>query len=93
MAARMPELVVYTRRGCHLCEVLIEELEPLIRGRARLDVRDVDSDEAWRAEYGLRVPVLESEGRILSEFRLDRDAVLACLDGSMDRQPGRPGRL
>lgn len=90
----MPELVVYTRRGCHLCEVLIEELEPLIRGRARLELRDVDSDEDWRREYGLRVPVLEAAGRTLCEFRLDRASVLAFLDkAARERQPERPARL
>jgi len=93
----MPELIVYTRRGCHLCELLIEELMPLTRGRARLRLCDVDRDAALVERYGLRVPVLEADGEVLCEARLDRDAVLGYLD-DVDRaaengQPEPPGRL
>ncbi|MEO7387151.1 MAG: glutaredoxin family protein, partial [Gammaproteobacteria bacterium] len=52
------ELVVYSRRGCHLCELMLEELVPLCRDRATLRVLDVDSREDWRQNYGNRVPVL-----------------------------------
>lgn len=93
----MPEFTVYTRRGCHLCEVLIEELMPLTRGRARLHLCDVDRDPMLVERYGLRVPVLEADGEVLCEARLDREKVLAWLDG---REPGAekhqsepPGRL
>lgn len=93
----MPELIVYTRRGCHLCEVLIEELMPLTRGRARLRLCDVDRDPALVERYGVRVPVLEADGEVLCEARLDREKVLAYLDrcdeGTENRQTGPAGRL
>jgi len=50
------ELIVYSRRGCHLCDLLLEELEPLVRDRARIAVRDVDENPDWLAAYGERVP-------------------------------------
>jgi hypothetical protein len=57
MTAASP--VFYYRDGCHLCEALAATL---FRGwpsaAAAMEWRDVDSDPAWRAEYGLRVPVL-----------------------------------
>ena len=34
----MAAISVYSRQGCHLCEQLIEELLPLIRGRLDLEV-------------------------------------------------------
>ena len=49
------EIIVYSRRGCHLCEVLLAELEPMVRDRAQISVRDVDHDPAWRSTYGDRV--------------------------------------
>jgi len=57
----------------------------------------VDRDAALVERYGLRVPVLEADGEVLCEARLDRDAVLGYLDG-VDRaaengQPEPPGRL
>lgn len=75
----MPEVRVFSRGGCHLCEVLIEDLMPLIRGVARLEVCDVDSRPEWRDNYGDRVPVVEIEGHFVCRYRLDRDAVLARL--------------
>ena len=75
----MLELLVYSRPGCHLCELLIEELVPLCRGRATIRVVDVDTRPEWREAYGLRIPVLCHGDREVSSTRLNRDAVLALL--------------
>lgn len=75
----METLHVYSRRGCHLCEVLIEELVPLLRKRLRLEVRDIDSREDWRERYDSRVPVVEFDGRLVCQYVLDRDAVEAVI--------------
>ncbi len=68
--------VVYSRRGCHLCEQLLEEIEPLVRGRAALSVRDVDQRPEWREAYGQRVPVVCCDGDEVCQYNLDRRAVL-----------------
>lgn len=73
----MLDLVIYSRRGCHLCELMLEELVPLCRGHAALEVRDVDDSEAWKDAYGLRVPVLCHGATELSVAHLDRAALLA----------------
>ena len=75
----LPELVVYSRPGCHLCEQFIEDLMPLCRGRARIVVRNVDLDRDWREAYGLRIPVLCYGDREVSAVELDRAAVLELL--------------
>jgi len=80
-------LRVYSRRGCHLCEVLIEELVPLVRGRLVVEVCDIDSRPAWRAKYDLRVPVAEYEDRLISEYPLDREAISVLLE-SLSENPG-----
>jgi hypothetical protein len=57
MAAGAP--VLYYRNGCHLCEELAAVLFRGWPAQAEAMVwRDVDSDPAWRAAYGTRVPVL-----------------------------------
>jgi len=71
------DLVVYSRRGCHLCELMLEELVPLCRDRATIRVLDVDSRDDWRQAYGNRVPVLCHGDQELSVARLNRDALLA----------------
>lgn len=75
----METLHVYSRRGCHLCEVLIEALLPLLRDRLRLEVRDIDSRDDWRERYDSRVPVVEFDGRLVCQYTLDRDAVEAVI--------------
>ena len=72
-----PSLIlrVYSRPGCHLCEQLLHELVPLVRGRASVEVLNIDLRDDLRARYGNRIPVVELDGRTLSEFRLDRHAI------------------
>ena len=79
--SRLPVFYLYSRSDCHLCEVLLEELLPLIHGRARLEVRDVDSNDAWRARYGLRIPLVEFDGQVLCQYRIDRAAIQEALQG------------
>lgn len=80
-----PVLTVFSRRGCHLCEDLLGELEPLLRGRAVVDVRDIDLDESLRERYHTRVPVVSAAGVELCHYHLDRPAVLAWLDQAAPR--------
>lgn len=75
----MPVIDVYSRRGCHLCEQLIEELLECLAGRAEIAVHDVDSRADWRERYGDAVPVVAFGGRELCRYRLRREAVDAAL--------------
>lgn len=77
----MPALRVYSRQGCHLCELLIEELLPLVRGMLDIEVRDIDSRPDWLAKYDIRVPVVEFEEQLVSQYPLDREAVSGLLEG------------
>ena len=71
----IPALHVYSRHGCHLCDILVEALLPLVRGRLAVEVHDIDSRDEWRARYDRRVPVVEFQGRVVCEYRLDRPAI------------------
>ncbi len=75
----MPVIVVYSRAGCHLCEVLVDELLPMLRGQAELEIRDVDSRQDWRDRFGNEIPVVELNGERLCHYTLDRPAVLSAL--------------
>lgn len=65
----------YTRAGCHLCEIMLEELLPLLRGRADVERCDIDSRPDWREKYDTRVPVIEFEGVLVSGYPLDHGAI------------------
>jgi glutaredoxin len=58
-------VVLYTRRGCHLCEVAHSQLreEQLCRGFV-LEVVDIDTDPELRAQYGEQVPVVTVNGKL-----------------------------
>lgn len=74
-----PVLYVYSRRGCHLCDVLVEELLPLVRGRLDVEVRDIDRRDDWQERFGVRIPVVEFEGEVICQYRLDRPSIEAIL--------------
>jgi hypothetical protein len=73
------QVIVYSRRGCHLCEHLLVELQPLVRDLASVVVRDVDDRPEWLADYGQRVPVVCIDDREICHFYLDRGAVMDSL--------------
>ncbi len=78
----MPSVQIYSRPGCHLCEQLIEGIAPLLRGRARLEVLNIDSRADWQESYGIRVPVVEIDGQFICEHRLDLAALHKALRGT-----------
>jgi len=77
-AARV--VTVYSRKGCHLCEVLIEELLPVLRDRWPLEVIDIDTDPDLRQLYNERVPVVAVDGTVLCQYKLDLHALRSALE-------------
>jgi hypothetical protein len=75
----VPAIRIYSRQGCHLCEILIERLVPILRGRHPFEVLDVDTDAHWQRQFGDRVPVVEIDGRLICEYRLDVEAIEEAL--------------
>jgi thioredoxin reductase (NADPH) len=70
------ELTVYSRRGCHLCEVMVAGLRRL-QSEYAFDVAviDIDTDPALTARYDQDVPVLAHGERELCRHRLDSGVV------------------
>ncbi len=60
---------------------MLEELLPLIRGRVKIEMRDIDTLSTWREKYDVRVPVVEYDGQVVSEYPLNHDAIRAVLAG------------
>lgn len=60
----LPELTLYTRPGCHLCEQAEEHLRGL---EFRYRAVNVDSAPALRARFGDDVPVLAHGERVLAK--------------------------
>ena len=73
-------LRVFSRPGCHLCEVLLDALLPLARGRIAIEVLNIDERPEWQADYGTRIPVVELDGDTLCEYTLDAAAVKTAIE-------------
>ena len=65
---RSPNVVLYSRRGCHLCD---EARELLLRHEIVPTVVDIDADADLRQRFDTCVPVLEIDGRIRFRGRIE----------------------
>jgi glutaredoxin len=73
-------VVVYSRKGCHLCEVVKESLTKLSRrGGFTWREIDVDSDLELRRQFNDEVPVIFIDGRKAFKYRMDEREFLRKL--------------
>ena len=70
--APLPDLILYSRAGCHLCDEARELLLALLDERARQGLRtpqlseiDIESDANLEREYFTTIPVVELGDRRL----------------------------
>jgi len=79
----MPEarqVVVYSRKGCHLCEIVKETLTKLERrGGFTWREIDVDTDDQLRRRFTDEVPVVFIDGRKAFKYRMDEREFLRKL--------------
>ncbi|NCA11511.1 glutaredoxin family protein [bacterium] len=61
-----PQVVLYSRRGCRLCEQVEEMLSSLA---PKALIVDVDAEPGDAVVYGDRVPVVEIDGLVALEGR------------------------
>ncbi len=74
------QVIVYSRKGCHLCEVVKESLDKLARqGGFTWQEIDVDADPALRREYNDQVPVVFIDGHKAFKYRMDEREFLRRL--------------
>jgi hypothetical protein len=89
----LPELVLYTRDGCHLCDDARALVQALLEDRAArgqrtaaLHERDITTDPAWERAYFDRIPVVEIAGRrleLVTSVAKLRAFLAEALDGSL----------
>ena len=78
----MHEVLVYSRNGCHLCEVVKEQLAEL-QPSHNFTWRevDIDQDAELRQKYNEEVPVVFIDGRKAFKYRMDSAQFLRTLRG------------
>jgi glutaredoxin len=74
------DVILYTRKGCHLCEIVKESLVKLQkRGGFTWHEIDVDADAEIRRLYTDEVPVVFINGRKAFKYRMDEQDFLRKL--------------
>ena len=74
-------LVLYVRRGCHLCDTALDLLTQ-VSGETgvRCQVRDIDTDPGLVERFGELVPVVTVDGVVQGYWRIDGARVRAALE-------------
>ena len=77
----MRRLVLYGREDCHLCDEARAVVTGLLSETSDLELQevDIDSDDELLRRYLERIPVIELDGRIVSELVPDPAALRAVL--------------
>lgn len=74
-------VTIYSRHGCHLCEVAVKTLESL---QPELDfeieIIYIDSDDRLEKLYGHEVPVIHIDGQHHDIYRVDPERFRASLE-------------
>ncbi len=75
-----PEVTLYSRKGCHLCDVARLQLRAL---QQTLPFRIVDvgieGDEDLERRFMLEIPVVEIAGEVVTQGAIDLGAVRAAV--------------
>ena len=70
-------LTLYTRPGCHLCDVAKEAIARVAAatGEDWTEI-DITGDDALEEEYGFRIPVVLLDGKEHGYWRVEEDRLL-----------------
>lgn len=76
----MHEVIVYSRMGCHLCDVIKDTLAQLqVQGDFQWREVDIDADPELRQKYNEQVPVVFIDGRKAFKYRMGASEFLRSL--------------
>ena len=78
----LPQVLMFSRQTCGLCDKARAIIEAE-RGRTPFEFDEVwiDGDDALEDAHGLRVPVVEIDGRERLEYEVDPEELLAIVRG------------
>lgn len=80
----MKQVLLYSRSGCHLCEVALETLEKLQKELIdqqpfEIEVVLIDGQPELEAKYGEEIPVTVIDGKVHDFWRVDPERFTKAL--------------
>ena len=77
----MKKVTVYSRSGCHLCEIAIDRIKSTMDNlKFELDIKLIDDDFKLQEEYGEQVPVTLIDGKIHDYWRVDLERFTKAIE-------------
>ena len=70
-----PIFYVYTKQGCHLCEILIEQLIETLRDKADIKFIDIESKQELFNEYCEIIPLVKYRDEELFRYHYDHNII------------------
>ena len=88
--ASAPEVLLYTRTNCHLCEQVKQQLRELQKEISfQFQEVDIDEDDGLRQRYNEEVPVVMVHGKKAFKYRVDARQFLRRLREGRRTAQGR----
>lgn len=77
----MKRVTVFSRTGCHLCEIAISKIESLKKdSNFTLEVKLIDGDLELEKKYGEQIPVILIDDKPHDYWRVDLDRFSAAIN-------------
>ena len=68
----MKKVTVYSRTGCHLCEIAIDLIKSVKQeNNFSLEIKLIDNNSELEKEYGEQVPVILIDDKVHDYWRVD----------------------
>ena len=83
----MTVITVFTRHGCHLCDVAVAVLEGMrVELNFKIEKNYIDGDSELEELYGEQVPVIHIDGIHHDFFRVDPERFKSSLEKHRQHQ-------
>ena len=78
----MKKVTVYSRSGCHLCEIAIDQIQSVKKDLDfDLEIKLIDQDLNLEKEYGEQVPAILIDDKIHDYWRVDLKRFTKAIKG------------
>ncbi len=76
----MANVILYTKSGCHLCDIARETLEKIMKEfHFSLHEINIEKDKKVFEEYKYLIPVIEIDGKPVFKYRINKAELIRIL--------------
>jgi len=74
------DFIIYSRQGCHLCDVMKDELEAMAMSKkGMIKLVDIDNDPDLKKRFNNQIPVLFVDDVEICHYKLNKKNLLRFL--------------